>query len=58
VSRDIAKGDKERWVPVLTDLEPVIAEILLQVDHGKYVIPGRRSRGIRRPGACTTSTSP
>jgi site-specific recombinase XerD len=42
ISGDIAKGGKERWVPVLHDLEPVVAEIQehLELDH--YVIPAQQ----------------
>jgi integrase/recombinase XerD len=43
VSSDIAKGNRERWVPVLPELEPIVAEILLLVAPGRYVLPGRRS---------------
>ena len=49
VSRDIAKGDKERFVPVLADLEPVVQEILSLVEADRYVIPGRRSAGHPTP---------
>lgn len=49
VSRDISKGDRERWVPILTDLEPVVDEILLQVGHGEFVVPGQRSSGHPSP---------
>jgi site-specific recombinase XerD len=43
VSSDIAKGNRERWVPVLPELEPIVAEILLLVAPGRYVLPGRRN---------------
>lgn len=36
------KGDKQRWVPVLDDLEPVVAEILTTVGPDDFVFPGRR----------------
>jgi site-specific recombinase XerD len=36
------KGSKQRWVPVLPDLEPVVDEILTLVGIDEYVIPGRR----------------
>lgn len=49
VSRDIAKGDKERFVPVLADLEPVVEEILSLIPKDRYVIPGRRSAGHPTP---------
>ena len=44
VSEDIAKGARERWVPVLRDLEPVVAEIVEHVvEPGEYVLPALRS---------------
>jgi integrase len=49
VSRDIGKGGKERWIPVLVDLEPMVEEILREIPHGAYVIPGRRSKGHPTP---------
>lgn len=58
VSRDIAKGDKERWVPILADLEPVVAEILSLVDHGEYVIPGQRSAGHPTPSIMRDTKKP
>jgi integrase len=48
-SSDIAKGKRERWVPVLPELKPVVAEILANVGEGEYVIASRRSVGGRRP---------
>jgi integrase/recombinase XerD len=61
VSADIAKGGRERWVPVLPELEPVVAEILANVEPtvwdpgqrawvGEYVVPAERWRD---PGANT-----
>jgi hypothetical protein len=32
VSGDIAKGGRERWVPVLPELEPIVAEVLANVE--------------------------
>jgi site-specific recombinase XerC len=43
VSKDIGKGAKERWVPVLKDLEPVVVDILTFVGMDEYVLPGRTS---------------
>jgi integrase/recombinase XerC len=40
-SQDIAKGKRERWVPVLPELAPVIAEIVESVSPLSYVIPTR-----------------
>lgn len=55
ISPDIAKGGRERYVPVLPELEPVVAEILHSVGpgwqdadgvhRGPYVICAQRSRG-------------
>jgi hypothetical protein len=58
ISADIAKGGRERWVPVLPELEPIVAEILANVDAtvwdpvrrtwlGEYVIP--ECAGAARP---------
>jgi integrase len=55
VSADIAKGGRERWVPILPELEAIVAEILASVDPttydpttrtwtGEYVIPAERWR--------------
>jgi integrase len=44
VSRDIGKRGKERWVPVLPELEPVVDEIRQMVGLDEYVIPSRRAR--------------
>jgi site-specific recombinase XerD len=43
VSGDIGKGGRERVIPVLRELEPIVAEITLMIAPGKYVIPSRRS---------------
>lgn len=48
-SKDIAKGGKERWVPVLPELQPIIAEILEHTEAGDHVVPARRSAGGRTP---------
>ncbi len=42
VSADIGKGGKERWMPVLAELEPIVEEIVTLVGHEEYVIPGRK----------------
>lgn len=42
VSADIAKGGRERWVPVIPDLEPIVDEIRENVGLTDYVLPGRR----------------
>jgi len=49
VSPDIGKGSKERWVPVIADLEPIVEEILTLVGLEEYVLPGQRSAGHPTP---------
>jgi len=44
VSADIAKGGRERWVPVISDLVPVVAEILAGVGEDEYALPAMRFR--------------
>lgn len=44
VSADIAKGGRERWVPVIADLEPVVAEMRADVQFDEYVLPAQRFR--------------
>lgn len=44
VSPDIGKGGKGRWIPVIGDLEDVVADIRETVSHDEYVIPARRWR--------------
>jgi integrase len=44
VSADIAKGGRERWVPVIPDLVPVVAEICRDVGREEYVLPAQRFR--------------
>lgn len=53
VSSDIAKGRRERWVPVIAELEPVAAEIRDRVAADEYVLPAQRWRdpGINRERA-------
>jgi site-specific recombinase XerD len=40
VSGDIAKGGRERWVPVISDLMPVVEEIRATARSDDYVVPG------------------
>lgn len=42
VSADIAKGGRERWVPVLGDLEPIVREIEWALADDEYVLPAQR----------------
>src|SRR4051794_6281649 len=44
VAADIAKGQRERWVPVIADLVPVVAEIRAIVAADEYVLPAQRFR--------------
>lgn len=43
-SADIAKGGKERWVPVISDLEPIVEEILDELKLGEHVFCAQRWR--------------
>jgi integrase/recombinase XerD len=47
VSADIAKGKRERWVPVLPELAPIVAEIVARVGLDEYVIPSVQRGGGR-----------
>lgn len=42
VPPEIAKGGRERFVPIIADLEPVVAEIQEQCAPDDYVVPSRR----------------
>ncbi len=42
ISADMAKGGRERWVPVMVDLEPVVQEIRETTEPDHYVIPATR----------------
>jgi site-specific recombinase XerD len=41
VTPDIAKGQRERWVPVLAELEDVVSEIVEAGEPAAFVLPGR-----------------
>jgi integrase len=41
-SPDIAKGSRERWVPVLSEAAEVVAEIRENVGLDEYIVPARR----------------
>jgi site-specific recombinase XerD len=58
VSADIAKGGRERWVPVIADLEPVVQEILTLTGLDEHVLPGQRSAGHPVPGIMRDTTRP
>lgn len=42
VSKDIGKGNRERWIPVIPDLVPVVARLSLADDE--FVLPAQRWR--------------
>ncbi len=42
VSPDIGKGGRERWMPVIPDVEGVVAEIQEHVATDEYVIPAQK----------------
>jgi integrase/recombinase XerD len=44
VSADIGKGQQERWIPVIEDLEPIWREISANVADDEYVLPAQRFR--------------
>jgi integrase/recombinase XerD len=44
ISRDIGKGGRERFIPVLDDLKDVVAEIRASVALDHYVFPAQRWR--------------
>jgi site-specific recombinase XerD len=50
VSADIAKGQRERWVPVVAELAPVVADIRRTLELDDYVLPAQRWRdpGVNR----------
>ena len=43
-SHDIAKGGRERWVPVLPELQPIIAEVVAGSSPATFVLPTRHQR--------------
>jgi len=58
VSADIGKGHKERFIPVIADLEPVVTEILTLVRFDEYVLPGQRSAGYPTPSIMRDTSKP
>jgi integrase/recombinase XerC len=52
---DLAKGGRERWVPVIRDLEPIACDIRENTDPAYYVLPATAwvagDRGRLRPVA-------
>ena len=46
ISADIAKGGRERWIPVTEDLDPIVEDIRRQVAADEYVLPAQRVRDV------------
>lgn len=44
VSRDIGKGGRERFIPILDDLAPVVEEIRAAIEPDHFVFPAQRWR--------------
>ncbi len=44
ISAEMAKGGRERWVPVMVDLEPIVSEIRATTDLDHFVLPATRWR--------------
>jgi integrase/recombinase XerC len=54
IAPELAKGGRERWVPVIMDLEPIVRDIRATTDPGHYVLPATvsvASDRARRPVA-------
>ena len=49
-SEDIAKGKKERWVPVLPELVPIIAETIENIPALSFAIPSKGQTTARLRG--------
>jgi integrase len=62
VSSDVAKGGRERWVPVIADLQAVWDEIAANVADEHFVVPAQRwrdpPRNTRRTTLHTRAASP
>jgi site-specific recombinase XerD len=55
-SADIAKGKRERWVPVLPELAPVVAEIRASIRADHYVVATyKTSTKVQQPRTCQIS---
>ncbi len=54
VSADIAKGGRERWVPVIADLQATVQDIRHNVGPDEFVLPAQRWRD---PGVNSKRTS-
>jgi integrase len=42
ISKDIAKGGRPRWIPVLAELQPVVEEVVASIATTEFVIPAQR----------------
>ena len=42
ISAEMAKGGRERWLPVMIDLEPIVEEIRETTPREHFVLPGTR----------------
>lgn len=58
ISKDIGKRGKERWVPVLPELQPIINEIRTTVGRDDYVIPSRRTKRQHSRGGALDNSDP
>lgn len=57
VCEDIAKGSRERWVPVMLDLAPLAEEIRASVAHDEYVLPVTHVQWMNNKMWETTTTA-
>ena len=48
ISADLAKGGRERWVPVMVDLEPVVSDIRATTPDEHHVLPATELVGSAR----------
>ncbi len=42
VSAEMAKGGRERWIPVMADLEPIVEDIRATGRRGDFILPATR----------------
>lgn len=56
ISTDIAKGGRERWVPVLGELEPLVAEIIEKTRPKDWVVCSRRCVNVAQSKWADDST--
>lgn len=58
VSEDIGKGEKQRFIPVVEELAPIILEIRQLIGQDAYVLPGRRNSSPPGPGPMIDASTP